>query len=576
MKKASMVLHNGSIRSLDIQGRKTEYEAMAISEGKIFSLGAFDEMKDLIGEDTELMDLKGRSLLPGLSDSHLHAAMTTEMVFDFDLRGVDFSPEMKRADYIKAYQEILQKYLGAHPGPEADRVLRGTGWNPILFVSDPEGQPKASDLDAVCDDVPIMLRSFDHHYLWVNSKALELAGITKDTPTPRNGVVERDKEGNPTGIFQETTAMDLLIRNLPGADYTVEEYKEGIKFYQKEFGNKYGETLIFDAYCSENAVQAYTELEEAGELNLRVRTSFYADPSLPASQFDDILAKKDRYTASDGFAIQTVKFFIDGSGLSFYLREPFEKEWLHAIGLKEGYKGYSQWTQDELNEIFLKLDTAGFQIHLHCMADGAVGMALDAFEFVAKHNDIKKNRHTITHLMLAGKDDFRRMSEMGIIAAIQPMWAMADSLSEQSGAAMLGSERIHETYLFGSMKEAGCRLTCGTDFPVTIPPSPFLGIQTGVTREISPPHPEYETYKGLRLGAEDEKLTVDDLLDGYSISSAYQCFLENVTGSLETGKSADFVVLDRDIALVPEDEIGEIKVAHTYFKGREVYRGDEV
>lgn len=569
-RKADRILKNGQIYTVDLEGNQVEYEAMAVLGEKILSLGTNAELQAFAGPDTEMVDLGGRTVLPGLADSHLHASMTTELLFDFSLRGVEFAPEWTRRDYIRAYQEMLRKYRDEHPQAE---LIRGMGWNPVLFVAFVEGQPQASDLDEVVSDIPVMLRSFDHHYLWVNSKALELAGIGKETETPRNGVVERDEEGNPSGIFQETTAMDLLIRNLPGADYTVEEYKAGIRLYQEEFGSKYGNTLIFDAYCSENARQAYRELEESGELHMRVKSSFYADPSLPADQFDEMIRDKEQYR-SEGFGIRTVKFFIDGSGLSFYLKEPFEEEWLAGLGMKAGYRGYAQWTPEELKEIFLRLDTEGLQIHLHCMTDGAVKAAVDAFAYVAQFNDIARNRHTITHLMLADKRDIERMAKMGIIAAIQPMWAIADSMSEQNGVAMLGKERIQNTYLFGSMRKAGCRISCGTDFPVTIPPSPYIGMGTGMTRTITPAHPEYETYKGISLGAEEEKVSLKEMVEGYTISSAYQCFLEDITGSLEPGKSADFAVLDRRLTDTEPQELGNIRVKQTFFKGKEVYSGE--
>lgn len=567
MKAANLVLQNGNIYSIDKDGCETKYNAMAISGGTILSLGDTDSMKELIDDNTEIIDLKGRSVLPGLADSHLHVSMTAEMVFDFDLRSVVFGTLSSRQEYIAEYQKLIKEYADAHPDAA---IIRGTGWNPVIFGAYPEGQPEASDIDEVCADIPVILRSFDHHALWVNSKALELAGLTRDTPDPRNGVVERDDDGTPSGIFRETTALDLLLRNLPGADYTVEEYKEGIKCYQREFGNKYGTTLVFDAYCSDNAIEAYRQMEEDGELTMRVRTSYYADPSLPESQFDDILSKKADYDSDGDFAIKTVKFFMDGSGVTFFLNEPFEPEWLKMIGLPEDYRGYSQWDLEEIKRIFLKLDSAGYQIHIHCMGDGALKQSLDAFEYVAGFNDIRKNRHTIAHVMLADEADIKRMADMGIIAAVQPMWPVADSLSDKSGLAMMG-HRTYEVYPFGSLKKAGVKLTCGTDFPVTIPPDPFIGMMTGMLRTVSAAHPEYELYKGRSLGEEKEKLQLNDLIEGYSIASAYQCWLEDVTGSLEVGKSADFIILNEDIKAVEPHKVADIKVQQTYFKGKKVY-----
>lgn len=568
MNYADMILYNGNILSIDIHGYHRRFEAMAVAGEKIASIGMFSEMEDIISNNTQLIDLEGRCVLPGLSDSHLHASMTAEMVFDFSLHDKDLAPDKNREYYIKKYQEKIKRCR--EQNPEA-RILRGVGWNPVLFIADKEGQPTASDIDVVCEDIPVMLRSFDHHSLWVNSKALEIAGITRDTPDPRNGVIIRNDKEEPTGIFQETTAMDLLIRNLPGADYTVDEYMKGIEFYQNKFGNKYGETLIFDAYCSENAVRAYQELDKKDKLTMRVRTAYYADPSLPIDQFDKIIADKEQFCGGTNFDIKTVKFFIDGSGLTFYLNDPFEKKWLESIGLNEEYNGYPQWTLEELKAIFLKLDNEGFQIHAHCMADGAVKLALDAFEYVSQFNDIRENRHTIAHIMLSDEEDLKRIGELGVIAAVQPMWAVADGLSEESGKAMLGAERAKSFYPFGTIKKYGGRITCGTDFPVTLPPSPFIGIQTGMTRTVCFAHPEYDKYKGLSLGNYSEKLSFEDLLEGYSISSAYQCFLENVTGSLEVGKSADFIVLDGDITSVPVEEIGSLNVIEKYFKGKRVY-----
>lgn len=568
MNYADMILYNGNILSMDIKGNQRNFEAMGVSGEKIIALGTFNDMKDIVSYNTQLIDLAGRSVLPGLSDSHLHASMTAEMVFDFSLHDKDLSPDKNREYYIKKYQEKIK--CCREQNPEA-KILRGVGWNPVLFIADKEGQPTASDIDVVCDDIPVMLRSFDHHSLWVNSKALEIAGITRDTPDPRNGVVIRNDNGEPTGIFQETTAIDLLIRNLPGADYTVDEYMKGIEFYQNEFGDKYGETLIFDAYCSENAIRAYQELDKTDKLTMRVRTAYYADPSLPMEQFDKIIADKNRFSGEANFDVKTVKFFIDGSGLTFYLNDPFERNWLDSIGIDERYKGYPQWTLDELKKIFLKLDSEGLQIHVHCMADGAVKLALDAFEYVSQFNDIRKNRHTIAHIMLSDEEDLKRIGDLGIIAAIQPMWAVADGLSEASGKAMLGEKRTERFYPFGTIKKYGGRITCGTDFPVTVPPNPFIGIQTGITRAVCPEHPEYDKYKGLSLGDSSEKLSFEDLLEGYSISSAYQCFLENVTGSLEVGKSADFIVLDGNITSVPVEKIRNLNVKEKYFKGRRVY-----
>lgn len=454
-------------------------------------------------------------------------------------------------------------------------ILRGVGWDPALFSTDPKGQPTADDLEGICDDIPIMLRSYDHHYIWVNNKALELSGIDKDTETPRNSVITRDEQGNPLGIFQETTATDLLINNLAHADYEIDEYKNGIDMYQKKFGNNYGTVLIFDAFNSPNGMQAYYEMAQDGLLTMRVNTCFYANPSLPHTQFDKMIENKGKYHEGDMFNVNTVKFFVDGSGLSFFMNKPFDKEFLKGIGMPEDYRGYPQWDQEELNSTFLKLDSAGFQIHIHCMGDGATTMSLNAFEYVSKKNDIKKNRHTITHLMSVKEEDMKRMADMGIIAAMQPMWAIYDRFAEEQATALFGREEVLNQYPMGLLKKAGVIISAGTDFPITIPPNPYIGIQTAICRTVPREHPDYENYHEIPLGPELSPLintvALKDIVASYTIWNAYQCFLEDITGSLEIGKSADFVLLSDKLTKLPSCDIEKIYVEKTFFKGEEVY-----
>lgn len=568
---ADLILKNGEIYSVGKDGVLSVNESMAIAGDKIIYVGDAGGSKELEGERTKLIDLRGNTVLPGLCDSHLHASMTAEQVYDFTLYDIQPYGEYDREKLIKDYRERAKRKVEAEPDAP---IYRGVGWDPALFQADPKGMPTADELDGVCDDKPIMIRSYDHHYVWVNNKALKESGITKDTPTPRNGIIERDEEGNPTGIFQEVTATDLLINNLPNADYSIEEYKEGIKAYQERFANNYGTVLVFDAFNSANGMQAYYEMAKAGELTIRVKTCFYADPSLPESQFDQMIQKKGKYDCGDIFDVRTVKFFMDGSGLAFYMKEPFNKDFLLKIGLNEDNRGYPQWSLDEIKKAFLKLDSAGFQIHVHCMGDGASEMTLDAFEYVASKNGTG-NRHTITHLMQFAEEDIKRMKDLNVIAAMQPMWFTNDSFAEYAGFEFFGEEKTLEQYPFGQLVRAGVTVSSGTDFPITIPPNPYIGIQTGITRRVARSHPDFEAYGHKILGPASDPLknvaSLKDMVASYSINGAYQCFLEDTTGSLEVGKSADFVILSKKLTETPEDEIETIEAAATYFKGKLVY-----
>jgi len=566
MNKTQQAFKNAQVFYINEKDQRCIAEAVAVTDGKFSFVGSEADLKAHISDETEIIDLHGHTMLPGLADSHLHVGRTAELIYDVRMGEEMIPPSTSRDDAIDGYIARLKEAL-----TEDTAILRGAGWDSAFFMSFPEGHPTAADLDKVSTEIPIIAHSYDMHYMWVNSRAMELAGIDRNTPEPRNGVVMKDEDGNPTGIFQETTAMDLLLNNLPGADYTVEEYKQAVRYYQDNFAKNNGITLVFDALSTPNAIKAYGEMARDGELKMRIAGCIYADPSCPESQFDDMIRNKGIYDVGDDFKISTIKFFMDGSGFSFSMNEPFEEEILKAAGFPEDYRGYAQWEQDEINEIFKKLTESGLQIHVHCMGDGAVKETVNGFAYAAADRDIRENRHTIAHIMLSDEEDIERMAQLGIIAAVQPMWAEFDSFAQYQAVPLLGKERMDRHYPFGRLKKAGCIITSGTDFPVSPVENPMFGMQTGMVRHVGRFHPEYETYKDVCLGDEKNKLSLDDMVGSYTIWPAYQCFMENVTGSIEVGKSADFVILDGVITETAADQMENMKVMATYFKGKKIY-----
>lgn len=567
------VFVGGEIVSVDADNVMTTYEAMLVKDNAIAYLGDQKNLESFIADDNvKVIDIAGKSILPGFTDSHLHASSMTELVFDADIMIGQPGTMFSRQDAIEKYREAIIKSIG---GNSEVKIYRGAGWDPGIFMGSGEGFLTADDLAGIADEKPIMLRSYDHHMLWINQKALDLSGITAETPNPRNGTIYRDAAGNPTGVFQENTAIDMVMERIPDADYTVEEYKTGIKAFQTTYGNPLGHTMVFDAYNSENGMQAYYQLAKSGELTLRVKSCFYANPALPMSQFDEIIAKKEKYHVDSLFNVDTVKFFVDGTGLSFCMHEPFEAEWLKAIGVPQGYRGFPQWNQEELNEIFCKLNDAGFQIHVHCMGDRATTMTLDAFEYTAEKSKVSGLRHTIAHLMQVKEADIERMGRLGVVAAMQPMWAQYASLAETMSGVSLGMDRVLDQYRIASYIRSGSVVSFGTDFPVTIPPSPILGIYGAVNRSVASNQPDYQLFKDRKLGPMDNPsrdcCTLAEAIGAYCYGGAYQCFMEDLTGSLEVGKSADFVIISDKISDVQPDRLDLIEVEATYFCGEKVW-----
>lgn len=567
---ADEILYNGQIITMNDQ--RQICEAMAIKADQILCTGSLSQVARFQSEETIMKDLRGKSVLPGLGDAHLHASSTCELLFSFDLYDIGLPYDTKPKKAMDRYLEIISENRGKKQDAQ---VLRGTGWDPAYFMKDILTMPTAADIDRVCADVPVILRSYDHHYIWVNSKVLADSGITKETPTPRNGVIWRDPEGNPTGLFQETTAIDLLLGSVAYGDYSVAEYESGILHYQKAFGSVYGTTMIFDALATENAITAYQNLAKSGRLAMRVDTVYAADPTKPVSQIDAILENAGQDNVGDLFKRDVVKIFVDGTGLSIYMDEPYEAGYLKQMGMETDYRGYPQWTKEELQEMVIKANSGGMAVHVHCMGDGATRMMLDAFEHArAKGVLVETMRNTIAHFMAVREEDQRRMAKLGIIANVQPIWGCYYSMTETIITEMLGDRRARAQYPLGSFKAAGTRMAAGTDFPVILPPSPFAGFKVGVTRTVPHDHPEYEQYKDSPMGPREnplsEAVSLEDMIEMYTRGAAYQMFFDHVAGCLEAGKSADFVILNQKITKTEPQSLDSIQAQSVYFKGRKI------
>jgi len=536
--EADLVLKNGVIYTVD--AARSRAEAVAVKDGVFLYVGTNDGAGRYIGEQTKVTDLGGKLVLPGFIDAHCHPSGAVEQfgsVALFGLRSV--------ADYQKAVRE----YIAVHPGLA---VVRGGGWSNTVFGTN---GPNRALLDAVVADVPAALSSEDGHSTWVNTKTLELAGVTKATRDPPGGVIERDpKTGEPSGTLRESAAA-LVNKVIP--DSTANEIVRGLEQYQ-EMALGFGITTAHEASLDPggNSLAAYKALERDGKLRMRFRASLYADPGEGIAQVAGLEAERAKNTGPL-FRTGAAKIFVDGvvEGSTAYLKEPYAH--------KPGFRGEPLWAPEALDAVCVALDKAGFQLHFHVIGDAAAAEALDGIAAAAKANGPRDARPLLTHLQLVAPADILRFKALGAVAVPQPFWFMKDDYYNNIQVPYLGRERADVEYPMESFFKAGVPVASSSDYTVTIPCDPLQAIQIGMTRRA----PEMTGPDDVLWP--EEMATLEQMIASFTIFGAYANFLERETGSIEPGKSADLVVLDRDLFELSPDEIGKTRVVLTLFAGHE-------
>jgi hypothetical protein len=538
---ADTVLSNGVVYTPD---RRRLARAVALRDSRIAQVGAVAEVAALVGPRTSVIDLRGATVLPGFIDAHAHVSAAASVFCGARLFGAP------RA----AYTAILRKFAAAQPHAAA---VRGGGWNALLFD---DGGPRKEDLDAVDDSRPVALVDQDGHALWVNSQALALAGIGRDTPDPRGGVIERDPTtGEPSGTLRETAA-DLVTDRL--ADYSVADYERSITTFQDEVAGPLGITAVFDPGIAVGgpAAQAYERLAAGGRLAMRVRAALSLRPSDSLEAWVASAVDERAQHCSPLFQTPAVKFFADGvlEGHTAYLGESYAD--------RPGFGGKPLWQPTELAAAFAAVDAAGFQIHVHCIGDGATCEALDALASLEAATSRHDRRAGLTHLQYVAPPDVARLARLGVTAVVQPYWAVKDAYFFHSQLPVLGQWRAEHEYPIRSFFDTGALVAAASDWPVTLPPNPLCAIQIGVTRH----------FCGLSLVDEalwpEERCTPEQMVDSFTINAARALFIDAETGSIEPGKSADLIVVDRDPLTVAPSEISQARVLLTLFQGREVFR----
>ena len=514
-------------------------DAVAVRSGRVAALGSA-RVREVIGRGTEVVDLRGRLLLPGFQDAHVHPIYGGLQRLQCDLAG-----SRDAADCLQRVTEYQQLH-GNHGW------LLGGGWDMGHF---PGGAPDRAQLDAVTGDRPACLLSQDLHSAWVNSAALRLAGVDRSTPDPVDGWVERAADGTPAGTLHEG-AVNLVTRRLPRAGER--EYAEALLEGQR-YLHEHGVTSWHDAIIGEylgyaDTLPTYLDLDRRGLLTGRVRGALWWDPAGELDQLEELRERRER-ARGDRFRAETVKIMQDGvcENCTASLMLPY----LGAHG-----SGLSYTDKPALDRMVRLLDANGFQIHFHAIGDRAIKEALDAVREARESNGDRDLRHQIAHVQVMRPGDIPRFRALGVAANIQPAWAVNDAQMVELTIPHLGHQRAGWQYPFRSLRDAGAVLAAGSDWPVS-DVAPMRAIHSAVNRTepggaVDPFRPE-------------ESLRLTDALAAYTAGSAWVNHLDRETGSVEVGKRADFVVLDRDPFTIPPECIGDALVDFTLVGGEVVY-----
>ena len=549
------VYFNGKVHTMDSDS--TIIESFAVENGKFVWVGSNADGIALSKQGWELHDLLNAPVYPSFIDAHLHMRVASDTLI-----GVDLSACETR----ESYKAVIEDYVKKNPNIPC---VNGFGWRDRNF--DKNGPPK-DDLDEISREIPIVLKADSGHGIWVNSKALEIAGINKDTKDDGTGVIMRNADGEPSGaIFEDS--MYLVTSVFP--DYSTEQYKNAF-VEMLENARELGITGCFDAWLDpgSNSVAALRDLAQDENFIGYIRGAYALYPYKPLEeQLAAFCNDREINHIGDKFQMRSIKLFLDGviESRTGYLLAPYSDN----DASNPDFVGVPNWEQDALNEAMVGIFKNGFQVQIHCIGDAAVRQAVLAFEY-AKQKGFFGERKVIIHIELIHNDDLNKFKELDITPVLNPHWAQIDDFYFIK-QGFIGQERVDSSWPINSLIKRGLLCGAGSDYPVTTIPNCFVGIEHGVTRTASKYfHPwvsDFESGKySFSLGSEDEKALVGEMLRMFTYGAAYSMFLEEFTGSIEVGKNADFIITNQDIFTVAQDEISGTKVNATYFNGKCVYQ----
>lgn len=522
-------------------------EAVAVKGNKIVFVGSGAEIKRYIGSNTEVKDLNGKMLLPGFIDTHAHPVMAAGMS-----KGLELNPE----DSESALLEQLAEFVRENPDYQG---YLGFGFHSDVFNS---GKPHKSVLDKVVPDKPVILIDSGGHAAWVNSKALELTGITKDTPDPIPGshFYERDKGGNPTGYCLEGQTFFPMIKKLGLMSVgAIVDGSEDLFWLMSGAGI----TTVFDAGMmgfEETGYQALQTLEKTGELPFRVVGSYMVlHPSQAGAVIDELKNIKANFS-SNLIRPKAIKIQNDGT------KEARTAAMFQDYTDDPGNKGSTLLDSDTLNALVRNISREGLDIHIHAIGNKAVNDGLNAFELARKDAPDTGSRFSMAHLESVLDDDLGRFGELDVVAQTTPFWFYYGEGEHARGA--LGRSRAEKLYRFKAINDAGGKLSFGSDFPASEGIGglfPLYNMEMGMTRQL-PGDPDSPITQ-----PESARLSLETMIQGYTINAAYQLNMEREIGSIEVGKKADLVILQKDLFAIDVYDIHRVRVDSVYMDGKKVY-----
>jgi len=540
---ADLILRGGRVYTADAVGRWAD--AVAVRGGRIAAVGFDADVRDLEGPATRVVDVRGGLVLPGFQDAHIHPAYAGQGMAQASLHDVFTADE---------YVRIIRDWAVANPG--APWVV-GDGWFMDAFEG---GNPPKELLDEAVPDRPAFSASRDGHSAWVNSRALEMAGIRRDTPDPEDGVIIRRPDGEPHGTLHE--GANRLVEDLI-PEPTEDEWVEAILRAQA-YLHSLGITAWQDAIVRDDTAPAYRRLAEDGRLTARVVGALWWERERGEEQIKELIERRGDYSRGR-FRATSVKLMQDGIVENF--TAGMTDSYLDADGHPTGNNGKSFVEPVALKRYVAQLDAEGFQCHFHAIGDRAVHEALDAIEAAREANGWKDLRHHIAHIQLIRPDDVPRFRTVGAVANAQPLWACNEGQMEHLTIPFIGPERAAWQYPFRSLERAGAVIAMGSDWSVSTP-NPLLEMEVAV-RRVAPDTRDHPAFYP------EEALSLKSAIGGFTIGSAYVNHLDDETGTVRPGKLADLCVLDRDIFAPGAGYAGDARVVLTLVDGEPVHADED-